>query len=139
MNDFLAEGRRVLFSQPFSCLLGADLISLSKGEAELQLDYRQEFQQSYGFVHGGVISYMADNCLTFAGATMLGNCVTSEFKINYLQPVKASALYAKASVLSVTLRQAVCECKVYMDLRESKALVASAQGTIVKIENDTVS
>ena len=87
-------------------------------------------------MHGGVVSYLADNCLTFAGATVLGNCVTSEFKINYVMPTIGDLLVAKSSVLAFALRQAVCECKVYVVRNQESMLVAVAQGTIVKIETD---
>lgn len=132
----MLEGNKVLHSQPFSCMLGTKLTSMSKGCAEMALPNRDDFQQSYGFVHGGVVSYLADNCLTFAGATILGDCVTSEFKINYVMPSVGEKLVACATVLSYAVRQAVCECKIYMIKNSHRQLVAVAQGTIVKIETD---
>ena len=129
-------GQQVLVSQPFSRMLGTELCELSEGYAELSLRIREEFKQSYGFVHGGVVSYLADNCLTFAGATVLGNCVTSEFKINYVMPTIGDRMVAKSTVLSFALRQAVCECKVYVARGQQSMLVAVAQGTIVKIDTD---
>jgi len=129
-------GQEVLVSQPFSRLLGTELCELSEGYAELALRIREDFKQSYGFVHGGVVSYLADNCLTFAGATVLGNCVTSEFKINYVMPTIGDRLVAKSTVLAVALRQAVCECRLYVERGRETMLVAVAQGTIVKIETD---
>ncbi|TQV85986.1 PaaI family thioesterase [Aliikangiella coralliicola] len=138
MSHFLEKGREVLNSQPFSCLLGTELTGLSEGTAELSLPIREELKQSYGFVHGGVVSYLADNCLTFAAATVLGHCVTSEYKINYLMPSVGEKLVAKSTVLSFALRQAVCECKVYAIKNGEHSLVAAAQGTIVKVETDSV-
>lgn len=126
----------MLSSQPFSLLLGAELLSLSEGGAEMSLDVRNDLKQSYGFVHGGVISYLADNCLTFAGATILGHCVTSEYKINYVTPAIGEKLVAKSTVVSFSLRQAVCDCKIYVVKNQSSILVAIAQGTIVKIETN---
>lgn len=134
MNAFLEKGREVLTSQPFSCLLGTELTDLAEGSAELSLKIRKDFEQNYGFVHGGVVGYMADNCLTFAGATILGNCVTSEYKINYVKPSICEKLIARATVLSFGLRQAVCECRVYAINNQEEILVAVAQGTIVKIQ-----
>ncbi|RYG12168.1 MAG: PaaI family thioesterase [Chitinophagaceae bacterium] len=134
LYNYLEEGKKVLHSQPFSVLLGTELVALAEGSAELSLEIRDDFKQSYGFVHGGVVSYLADNCLTFAGASMLGQCVTSEFKINYVMPSIGEKLIAKASVLSCALRQAVCECKIYSVKNNSTLLVAVAQGTIVKVD-----
>ncbi|XOV79514.1 MAG: PaaI family thioesterase [Aestuariibacter sp.] len=136
MDIYLQKGREVLNSQAFSRMMEAELDTLSPGKAEMSLNIKYDYKQSYGFVHGGVISYMADNCLTFAGATYLGNCVTSEFKINYLFPAIGERLIATASVISHTWRQAVCECRLSVERQGQRSLVAAAQGTIVKVEND---
>ena len=70
MPDMLGLGRRILASQPFSVFLGAELLHLADGNAELRIPIRDELRQQHGFVHGGVISYAADNALTFAGASI---------------------------------------------------------------------
>jgi uncharacterized protein (TIGR00369 family) len=136
VDTYLQKGREVLQAQAFSRMMEAQLNALWPGHAEMALNIKPDHKQSYGFVHGGVISYMADNCLTFAGATYLGNCVTSEFKINYLVPAIGERLTATASVISHTLRQAVCECRLSVERQGQVTLVAAAQGTIVKVEND---
>ncbi|GAB1264679.1 PaaI family thioesterase [Aurantivibrio infirmus] len=133
MSELLKRGKDVIREQPFSVLLGAELIAWEEGSAELALKVREELKQQHGFVHGGAVSYLADNCLTFAGASTLGNSVTSEYKINYLRPAIGDALIAKATVLSSGKRQAVCECKVYAQGDKGEVLVAVAQGTIAKV------
>jgi len=42
------------------------------GIAELKVAIKPELKQQNGFVHGGVISYAADNALTYAGGSVLG-------------------------------------------------------------------
>ena len=80
-------GREILAKQPFSVLLGAELAALSPGQVDLQLVLRPEHLQQNGFAHGGVVSYLADNALTYAGGTaMRVPVVTSEYKINYVRP-----------------------------------------------------
>jgi hypothetical protein len=87
MEDMLTWGRQILASQPFSVLLGTELLSLSEGSAELKIPIKTELKQQHGFVHGGVISYAADNALTYAGGSSLGTVVvTSESKLNYVRP-----------------------------------------------------
>lgn len=68
-EEFLAFGRQALASQPFSQLLGAELTALEPGVVELQLPLAAQLLQQNGFAHGGVVSYLADNALTFAGGT----------------------------------------------------------------------
>ena len=62
------------------------------------------------------------------------NCVTSEYKINYLRPATGSKLIAKAKVISSGKRQAVCQCEIFAKQDDEERLVALAQGTITKIE-----
>ena len=87
MDDLQEFARQVFESQPFSQYIGAQLVSSGPGKAELSIAIADHLKQQHGFVHGGVISYLADNSITFAGGLALGgNALTSEFKINYVMP-----------------------------------------------------
>ena len=134
---FLAMGRDVLAKQPFSALLGAELAALSPGKVDLQLALKPEHLQQNGFAHGGVVSYLADNALTFAGGTaMQVPVVTSEFKINYVRPAVGERLIARASADAVSKTQAVCRCEVFAVKDGAEKLCALAQGTIVRLAQD---
>ena len=113
-------------------LLGTELEVFEPGTAVLTLEVREELKQQHGFVHGGVLSYLADNALTYAGGSVLGDSVTSEFKINYLRPAIGRKLVAKANVLSSGRNQAVCQCNVVAVGDDGERIVAVAQGTITK-------
>lgn len=128
----LAYGRDILARQPFSVWLGVELTHFVEGEAELRLAVTDRLKQQHGFVHGGVLSYLADNALTYAGGSVLGDAVTSEYKINYLRPASGDELIARASVVSAGRRQAVCRCEVMARDGEQLKQVAVAQGTISK-------
>lgn len=134
MSDLFDFGRDILAKQPFSVLLGTELTEFEPGKAELTLSVGDQLKQQHGFVHGGVVSYLADNCLTYAGGSVLGDAVTSEYKINYVRPALGSKLVAKGLVLSSGKRQAVCQCKVFSVDGKQEKLVAIAQGTINKVE-----
>ena len=139
MSDMLGPGRRILASQPFSVLLGAELLRLADGRAELRIPIRGELKQQHGFVHGGVISYAADNALTFAGGSVLGaDVVTSEFKINYLRPAQGDSLVARAAVVHCGRTQAVCRCDIFASEKGADRLCATAQGTIAKLATPSV-
>lgn len=134
MTDLLISGKQVLASQPFSTLLGAEITNLSGGRAELRIPITHQLKQQHGFVHGGVISYAADNALTFAGGSVLGaSVVTSEFKINYVRPAMGDFIVARATVIHAGKSQAVCRCDVYVSNEGSEALCATAQGTITRL------
>lgn len=132
VDDLLKFARQIFESQPFSQLIGAQLTSIGPGNAEISIPIVDRLKQQHGFVHGGVVSYLADNSITFAGGLALGgNALTSEFKINYLKPAVGSLLVARAQAKSVGKRQAVCQCEIYVVEDGKEKLCAIAQGTVV--------
>lgn len=132
MDDMLLIVQQILASQPFSRLLGAQLSAFAPGRVELMVAITPDLLQQNGFVHGGVLSYAADNALTFAGGSVLGPAVlTAEYKINYVRPARGEQLIARASVAASGTRQAVCRCDIFSVRDGEELLCAVAQGTIV--------
>jgi uncharacterized protein (TIGR00369 family) len=134
-EDLLAWGRAALAAQPFSVLLGAQLHALSPdGAVELRLPLAEKLCQQHGFAHGGAVSYLADNALTYAGGAAMGAPVlTAEFKINYLRPAQGEWLIARAQALHAGRSQAVCRCEVFAVKDGVEKLCAVAQGTIARL------
>jgi len=138
MDELLQFGKEVLASQPFSKLVGAQLTTFLPGHVELTVKITPQLKQQHGFVHGGVISYAADNALTFVGGSVLGpGVVTSEYKINYLRPAIGSDLIARATVVSSSRTQAVCRCDLYVVGEDKEELCAVSQGTIARMGQDS--
>lgn len=131
-----ALAQKVLSDQPFSVLIGTELASIGEGQAELVIPIKRELCQQHGFVHGGVVSYAADNCITFAGGSVLGDAVvTAEFKISYVRPATGVKLRARARVVGRGKRQAVCSCEILCeDAAGDAKLCAIALGTVSAIE-----
>lgn len=131
----LATARDVLAAQPFSVLIGAELTRFEPGVAELRIPLRAELLQQFGFAHGGLVAYAADNALSFVGGSVLGpSVVTRGFAIDYVRPAQGDALVAVAEVVSPTRRQAVCRCEVYAVTGGDRTLCAAAQGTVNRID-----
>lgn len=134
MQDLLALGKLSLSRQPFSCYMGTVFEKAEQGDVVLSLNVKEEFKQNYGAVHGGVISYMIDVGLAYAAASEIGDCVTSELKINYLRAATGEKIIARAQSIFVGSRQVVCECKVYAcDAGKEESLVAVGIGTVNRI------
>lgn len=132
-DDLQSLGTSVLAAQPFSVYMGAELVTFVPGEVEMALPLRPEFTQHHGVIHGGVISYLADSAITFAGGSVLGpDVLTAEYKINYVKPGQGDRLVARATVLASGSRQAVCRCDIFAVRDGREYLCATAQGTIVK-------
>jgi uncharacterized protein (TIGR00369 family) len=128
----LEEARKVLAAQPFSALLGARLAAFGDGEATLELDIREELRQQYGFLHGGVLGYAADNALTFAAGSAVGSgLITAGFTIDYLRPAEGAVLRAHARVVRAGRTRVVCRCDLTTVAEDgTETLCAVAQGTV---------
>jgi uncharacterized protein (TIGR00369 family) len=134
MDEMLLLGQQVLATQPFSVLIGAELSGFCVGSVELKVPIREALKQQHGFLHGGVVSYAADNALTYVGGSVLGPAVvTSEYKINYLRPVIGEYIVARATVIYAGKNQAVCRCDIFVVGDGKESLCATAQGTISTI------
>ncbi|MFF3790786.1 PaaI family thioesterase [Streptomyces sp. NPDC001981] len=129
----LQMAQKILDSQPFSRLVGARITAFGDGAATLQVDIRPELQQQNGFVHGGVLSYAADNSITFAAGTTLGPAVlTGGFSIQYIRPATGRTLIARAVVVHTGRRQAVVRCDLFAVADDgTESLCAVAQGTVL--------
>jgi uncharacterized protein (TIGR00369 family) len=129
--DLVTFARAHLARQRFAMMLGTELVAISPGHAELALAITDDLRQQHGFVHGGVIAYLADNALTFAGGSVLGDALTVEMKLNYLRPAAgAGRLVAVAHVVGHGTNQAVVRCDVFVEAEGLRKLCAAAQGTI---------
>ena len=128
-------GKIILKNQPFSTLVGAELAALVPGRAEITLAVRPDLLQQHGYVHGGVLAYLADNALTFAAGSVFGDAITVEVKVNYVNPAKGfDRLRAVANVVDAGTMQAVCRCDVFGENADGKSvLCAAAQGTIRRV------
>ncbi|WP_328869174.1 PaaI family thioesterase [Streptomyces sp. NBC_00287] len=128
----LASARKVLAAQPFSTLLGARLTAFGKGAATLELDIRDELLQQYGYVHGGVLGYAADNASAFAAGTVVGpRLTTSGLTLDFLRPAKGELLRARAEVVRAGRTRVVCRCDLLtVDSEGTETLCAVSQGAI---------
>ncbi|GAA4486256.1 PaaI family thioesterase [Rhodococcus olei] len=137
MSDTLDDAAAILAAQPFSALVGARITEFGGGSATLEIPIRPDLLQQHGFVHGGVLSYAADNALTFAAGTVLGaSIVTAGFTIAYLRPAVGTTLRATATAVGSGSRQVLCRCEVYVDGPNGTTLCAAAQGSASVIDLD---
>jgi len=140
-KTLLAIGEKILSAQPFSIFLGTKILSFKLGKVMLETPIKKEYLQQNGFAHGGLISYAADNALTFAGGSVLGlEVLTLEFKINFLRPATGVKLLAIAEVVYSSKRHAACRCDIYsVGENNDRKLCAAAQGSILLMnaQNDS--
>jgi len=128
----LAFAEKILAAQPFSVFVGARMVEFTPGSATIALDMADHHRQQHGYLHGGMIGYLADNALTFAGGSVLGpNVLTAGMTLDYLRPVTGPLVLAMAEVVDRTDRTAVCRCRVVsVDEHGIRSDCAHAQGTV---------
>jgi uncharacterized protein (TIGR00369 family) len=69
--------------------LGATLESVSPGMVEILVSPNPAILQQHGFIHGGVVSAIADSAAGYAALSLMPadtGVLTAEFKINFLAP-----------------------------------------------------
>jgi len=94
---------------------GQKLEVMDEGTCKIHLPFQEKFEQTFGVVHGGIISLIADTAGYFAAATLVGEIplATAEIKMNYITPVYREDLYAIGKVVKNGRQLIVCELKVY--------------------------
>jgi uncharacterized protein (TIGR00369 family) len=115
--------------------LGAKIHNYEDGKVELFIDVNPSIKQHHGFIHGAIIGFMADSACAWSAASVLGDVVTSEYKINFLAPAVGEKLFAQGEVVKASSRQATCRADVYSIRQDGKKThVAVALATIVKFK-----
>lgn len=114
---------------PFWSLLGMELMEVKKGWARVRLPFDEKLNNAVGLVHGGAIFSPADSAVGMALVGLIDrddNISTLEMKINYLKPVKGSAIIAEAKIVHKGTQTAIGD----VDVRNEKGdLIAKGLAT----------
>jgi uncharacterized protein (TIGR00369 family) len=110
--------------------LGISDVSQEQGVAVLEMTPTEDMANSMGFVHGGMISALADSAMGRALRTIEPGVVRSmsfDLKLSFISAAKVGeTLRATGRVVHAGRRTAVTECQVE---GPSARLVATASGT----------
>jgi len=108
--------RQSFARQPFMAHLGASLAHLAPGAVDIELQLRPELTQQHGFFHAGATSSVADSAAGYAALTLFPagtGILTTEFKVNLLNPAKASRIVARGRVIKPGRTLTVCRADVF--------------------------
>jgi uncharacterized protein (TIGR00369 family) len=126
--------REIIKVQPFTRWTGLEIIKAENGEVETRLVLRKDdMTQHHGFLHGGLVGFLADNAAAYAAATVVGDVVTSQFTVNFLSPGIGSAFRARAQVIKAGKRQVVVRVDIIAEQDQGDKLIAVAQATITPV------
>lgn len=95
--------------------LGGELVALGPGFVEIHIPFSEATAQQHGFFHGGMVATAADSASGYATYTLLDKdeeCLSAEFKVNFLSPARGDKLIARGRVLKVGRTLVVAEATV---------------------------
>lgn len=118
---------------PFAVLLGAKVTQYALGKVELAVPFQQSITQHHGLAHGAVIGFIADSACSWAAASVAGDVVTAEYKINLIAPARGAVLVGRGEVISSSGRQVIARADVFSLSDGREILVATALATIAKL------
>jgi uncharacterized protein (TIGR00369 family) len=118
--------------------MGLELVETGEGTATVEMTPTDEMANTSGFVHGGIISTLADSAMGRSVHTLKPGVIRAmsfDLKLNFINAAKiGERLRATGKVIHAGRRTAVTECRV--EDRNGK-LVATASGTFaVKREKE---
>jgi uncharacterized protein (TIGR00369 family) len=108
--------------------LGIRFAEFGPGTLRAELPIREDLLTPFGNIHGGVMAALVDHVLGCVLYPLMRRgqwAATTEFKLNYLAPVKSGTLVAEAQVIAFTRTTAV----VRIDVSNDGRLACIAQGT----------
>ena len=113
--------------------LGIRFDEMGPGRLVASMGVRDELLTPFGTMHGGVMAGFVDHVLGCVLYPLMQRgqwAATTEFKLNYLAPVKGGTLVAESTVVSFGRRVAV----VKVEVSNGDQLACVAQGTLLVSE-----
>ena len=110
--------------------LGIGLVEVGEGTATVEMTPSEDMANHAGFVHGGMISALADSAMGRSLRTLVpgvARAMSFDLKLSFISPARVGeTLRATGRVVHAGRRTAVGECRV--ETLEGR-LVATASGT----------
>lgn len=131
--------REIIPKSPFTAFLGTEITACGDGEAELVVPIRDELTQHHKFAHGAVVGCVADNACAWAAASVVGDVVTAEYKLNLLAPAIGEKLIGRGRVLKASSRLVIASSDVFTATGDKEKHVATMLATIMPVGNPTQS
>ncbi len=100
--------------------IGCSVEKSDRTGAVLKIEISQEHLQHMGYIHGGVISTLADNTGWFVLEPHLDKdqtAMTQELTVNYLHPGKGKELRAVGTLVKIGKRTAFVTTELFCDDR----------------------
>ncbi len=136
--DFEQRVRASFARQDFMTTLGVDIVGLKPGAVDLSVQFADALRQQHGYFHAGVTVSIADSAAGYAALSLFPagyGVLTSELKINLLNPATGPRMVAEGRVIKPGRLLCVCRSDVFSIAQDdSRSHVATALLTMVARE-----
>ncbi|MBL1137798.1 MAG: PaaI family thioesterase [Chloroflexi bacterium] len=115
--------------------IGAVMTRVEPGLVAIELPFRADLCQQNGFLHGGVVTMIADSACGYAASTLVPadqDVLAVEFKVNLLSPAVGDKLIAVGRVIRAGRTLTVCAAEVTALSKDVNKVVAIMQGTLIQ-------
>jgi uncharacterized protein (TIGR00369 family) len=113
--DFEKKIRDSVVYQGALHALGAEVVKIELGYVEIHIPFSKAVQQQHGLFHGGMVALAADSASGYATYTVLPEgeeCVSAEFKVNFLYPARGEKLISRGGIIKVGHTLVIAEATV---------------------------
>lgn len=110
------KSREIFERQSFMRMIGARISLLSPGVCDIELPYREDLCQQNIYLHGGVITSIADTSCGIASSTLLSpeaGILSVEFKYNMMAPAAGERFIARGRVVKPGRTLTIAESAVF--------------------------
>jgi uncharacterized protein (TIGR00369 family) len=117
--------------------LGIKLTKVEENFVEAEAEVNELLSQQDGFVHGGVISTLADIVCGFASFTLVEpdqRVVTADLKIYFLNAGKGKIVGARGYVIKAGKTMMFCESDIYVRTGTEEHLIARGYSIMAVIK-----
>jgi uncharacterized protein (TIGR00369 family) len=132
--EFLREVTR---GSPFSHWTGIEPLVCDEGVTEVRMNWRPEFAQHHGYLHGALVGFIADSSCAWAAATVAGDVVTAQYDLRLLSPGIGEAFIGRGRVVKASKRQVITRAEVFALQDGQEKLIAMATATILPVGRES--
>ena len=114
--DFVERVRDNFARQAYVNFIGAKLVHVGAGEVDIELARNANLLQQDGYVHGGVLTAIADAAAGYAALSISAKDIgvlTTELKVNFLRAAGGDRQVARGRVLKPGRTLTICTGDVY--------------------------
>jgi uncharacterized protein (TIGR00369 family) len=133
--SFEARVRSSFRRQQIMETIGAVLTRVAPGEVEIELPFHDGLTQQHGYVHGGVVTAIADSACGYAALSLMpegAEVLTVEYKVNFLAPARGTRLHARGRVIRLGRTISVCAGEVLAASGDGEVPVATMLATMIR-------